>query len=262
MVINNGVKVACSGGQPAPICTGKTDGEMVATQTPTSDKRLRQAVAASIDLDALNQRLYQGKDELYDSALINPQSRWYDGIAGPKYDVDLAKQLVAQVKASGWDGTIRLQCNTSQKNWGIAVKTMLEVAGFTVDLTDNQDVQTNTSNVIVKKDFDLACFGTGIADEEPFFALNRDLNSALAGNAGNWVGYSNPAVDAALAAGRAASTDDAKRQALDTIAKAYTEDVPFLVLGGVAEYVAWGKQVHGVVPTAGTNVYFDKAFLG
>ena len=262
MVINNGVKVACKGGQPAPICTGQADGAMVATITPTSDKRVRQAVAASIDLDALNQRVYQGKSKLFNTALIHPNSRWYDGIAGPKYDLALAKQLVTQVKSEGkWDGSIRLSCSSNSPNWGIAVKTMLETAGFKVTLTDNQDVQANTSLVIVKKDYDLACFGTGIADEEPLFAMNRDLNSAFSGNAGNWVGYANPAVDAALAQARAAKTDADKKAAIDIIVKAYTADIPFLTLGGVSEYIAWAKQVHGVVPTLGTNVYFDKAFL-
>ena len=262
MVINNGVKVACKGGQPAPICVGQADGAMVATITPTSDKRVRQAVAAAIDLDTLNQRVYQGKSKLFSTALINPKSRWYNGIEGPKYDLAQAKQLVTQVKAEGkWDGSIRLSCSSNNPNWGIAVKTMLETAGFKVTLTDNQDVQANTSLVIVKKDYDLACFGTGIADEEPLFALNRDLNSSFTGNAGNWVGYSNPAVDAALAQGKTAKTDAEKKAAIDTIVKAYSADVPFLTLGGVSEYVAWAKQVHGVVPTLGTNVYFDKAFV-
>jgi peptide/nickel transport system substrate-binding protein len=262
MVINNGVKIACKGGQPAPICTGLADGAMAATITPTSDKRLRQAVAASIDLDALNQRVYQGKSKLYNTALIHPNSRWYSGVEGPKYDLAAAKQLVTQVKAEGkWDGSIRLSCSNSSPNWGIAVKTMLEAAGFKVTLTDGQDVQANTSTVIVKKDYDLACFGTGIADEEPLFALNRDLNSAFGGNAGNWVGYSNPAVDTALAQARAAKTDADKKAAIDIIAKAYTADIPFLTLGAVSEFIAWGKQVHGVVPTLGTNVNFDKAFL-
>jgi peptide/nickel transport system substrate-binding protein len=262
MVINNGVRVACSGGQPAPICTGQADGALVPTVTPTSDKRLRQAVAAAIDLDTLNQRLYQGKSKYFNTAIINPASRWYSGVAGPKYDQNLAKQLVSQVKAEGkWDGSIRIECSTANPNWGIAVKTMLETVGFKVSLKDNVDVQTNTSDVIIKKDFDLACFGTGIADEEPLFALNRDLNSAFTGNAGNWVGYSNPAVDAALAQGRAAKTDAEKKAAIETIAKAYAADIPFLTIGGVAEYVAWTKQVNGVVPTLGTNVYFDKAFL-
>jgi peptide/nickel transport system substrate-binding protein len=262
MVINNGVKVACKGGQPAPICTGQPDNAMVATITPTSDKRVRQAVASAIDLNTLNQRVYQGKSQLFSSALINPKSRWYNGIEGPKFDLAQARQLVTQVKAEGkWDGSIRLSCSSNNPNWGIAVKTMLETAGFKVALTDNQDVQANTSLVIVKKDYDLACFGTGIADEEPLFALNRDLNSTFTGNAGNWVGYVNPAVDAALAQGRTAKTEAEKKAALDIIVKAYTADVPFLTLGGVSEYVAWAKQVHGVVPTLGTNVYFDKAFL-
>jgi peptide/nickel transport system substrate-binding protein len=262
MVMNNGVKVACKGGQPAPICTGQADGAMVPTVSPTSDKRLRQAVAAAIDLNVLNDRLYQGKSQLYDSALLNPKSRWYSGIQGPKFDLSRAKQLVNEVKAEGkWDGSIRVSCHSGTPNWGIAVKTMLENAGFRVALKDNQDVQANTAAVIVQKDYDLACFGTGIADEEPLFALNRDLNSAFTGNAGNWVGYSNPAVDAALAAGRSAKTEADKKAAIDTIAKAYTADVPFLVLGGVSETIATAKNVKGPVMTSGTNVYFDKAWI-
>jgi peptide/nickel transport system substrate-binding protein len=262
MVINNGVKVACKGGQPAPICTGQADGFMAATITPTSDKRVRQAVAAAIDLTTLNQRLYDGKSKLYNSALVHPNSRWYSGVEGPKFDLATAKQLVTQVKAEGkWDGSIRVSCHSGSPNWGIAVKTMLEAAGFKVALTDSQDVQANTAAVIVKKDYDLACFGTGIADEEPLFAINRDLNSSFTGNAGNWVGYVNPAVDAALAQARAAKTDADKKAALTIIEKAYTADVPFLTLGAVSEFIAWGKQVHGVTATLGTNVYFDKAFL-
>ncbi len=34
MVMNNGVKVACAGGQPAPICAGKSDGERPPPRAP------------------------------------------------------------------------------------------------------------------------------------------------------------------------------------------------------------------------------------
>ena len=64
-----------------------------------------------------------------------------------------------------------------------------------------------------------------------------------------------------MAQARAAKTDADKKAAIDIIAKAYTADIPFLTLGAVSEFIAWGKQVHGVVPTLGTNVNFDKAFL-
>ena len=53
--------------------------------------RLRQAAAAAIDLNQLDERLNQGKAN-YDSALLSPNSRWYSGTAGPKYDLETAER--------------------------------------------------------------------------------------------------------------------------------------------------------------------------
>jgi peptide/nickel transport system substrate-binding protein len=262
MLMNNGVKVACKGGQPAPICTGQADGAMVPTLSPTTDKRVRQAVAAAINADNINQRLYDGKAK-YDSGLIWKTSRWYDNIAGPKYDLEQAKKLVAEVKAEGkWDGSIRVMCHNGSPQWGTAVATLLQAAGFNPTVIDQRDVQQNIADVIVKRDYDLACFGTTISDEEPFFALNRDLNSQFNGTgAGNFVGYVNPTVDQALAQGRAAKSDAEAKAAIDTIAKAYTADIPFLTMGASTEYVATQKNLQGITPSVSTLVFFDKAFL-
>ena len=62
--MNNGVKVACKGGQPANVCAGQPDGTMVATKAATTDKRIRQAVAAAVNLDTLNQRVFDGKAQI------------------------------------------------------------------------------------------------------------------------------------------------------------------------------------------------------
>ena len=117
-------------------------------------------------------------------------------------------------------------------------------------------------NVIVNKDFDLACFGTTIEEQNPYSALNRDLNSALSGFAGNWVGYSNPTVDAALADLAAASSDEEARAAITTIATAFTADVPWLTVGPSTEIDAWADDVHGVETTRSSMVYFDKVWIG
>ena len=228
---------------------------------PTADPRIRQAVAASIDLKTLNDRVYQGNGEMT-TALIAPQSRWYDGVAGPSYDIGKAKQLVSEVKTTGWNGHIRVSCHTGLPTWGTAVKGMLEAAGFTVDLTDQQEIAANTSAVIVKKDFDLACFGSSISDAEPFFAINRDFNSVFAGQGGgNYSGYKNPDVDKAIAAGRAAKNEGDVKAAISTIAKAYTRDVPFLALTAQPEEVLIAKNVKGVVLNASSVVSFAKASL-
>jgi peptide/nickel transport system substrate-binding protein len=261
MLMNNGVKVTCQGGQPASVCSGQADGALVATKAPTSDVRVRRAIAAAINPDTLNQRLYNGTAK-YDSGLMWRDSIWYSGIEGPKYDLDEAKRLVSEVKSEGqWDGKIRVSCHNGLPQWGLAVSTMLQLAGFQTEVIDQRDVQQNISDVIVKKDYDVACWGTTISDEEPFFAINRDFNSALAGNAGNFEGYANPAVDKAIADGRAASTREGKQAAIDTIANAHANDVPFLTLGASTEQVAYGDNVHGVQPTVSTLVLFDKAWL-
>jgi peptide/nickel transport system substrate-binding protein len=261
LLMNNGVKVPCASGQPAPACAGQPDGTLVATVSPTSDKRVRQAVAASIDLNTLNQRVFQGKAEV-GSELIAKGSKWYDGVTGPAYDPALAKKLVADVKAEGkWDGSIRLGCHNAMPDFGIAVKTMLEVNGFKVTVKDQQNIQAMIADVIVKKDYDLSCFGTTIQDEYPYSAINRDFNSGLGGSAGNWVGYANPTVDAALKSLASARDDAVAKAAITTVAKAYTADIPFLSIGPSVEEVALGKNVQGIVPTMSTMVYFDKAWL-
>ena len=251
MTMNNGVKVTCNGGQPAPVCTGQANGASVATKTATSDKRVRQAVAAAISLETLNTRVYQGKAQL-DTALFAKTSRWNSNIAGPKYDLELAKRLVTEAKAAGFDGNIRLSCHNGLPEWGIAVQTMLELAGFKVTRDDNKPVADNTAAVVTKKDFDLACFGVSILDEEPFSAIAREYS---------FTGYSNPAVDAALKAGPLATNDADKKKALDTIATNYTADVPFLSLAPAIQLIALAKNVRGATQSVNSIVFFDKAWL-
>jgi peptide/nickel transport system substrate-binding protein len=251
ITMNNGVKVTCNGGQPAPACTGQADGASVATKTATSDKRVRQAVAAAINLETLNTRVYQGKAQL-DTAMFAKTSRWNSNIAGPKFDLELAKRLVNEAKAAGWDGNIRLSCHNGLPDWGIAVQTMLEVAGFKVSRDDNKPVAENTAAVVTKKDFDLACFGVSILDEEPFSAIAREYS---------FTGYSNAAVDAALKAGPLATTDADKKRALDTIATNYTADVPFLSISPAIQLIALAKNVRGATQSVNSIVFFDKAWL-
>ncbi|HRE02726.1 MAG TPA: ABC transporter substrate-binding protein, partial [Ilumatobacteraceae bacterium] len=103
---------------------------------PTSDVRIRRAVAAAIDVDIINDRAEDGKGKPTTLA-IAPGSILYQDLPGPKYDLDLAKQLVEEVKAEGWDGSIRFQCSPDplQNEQALTAAAMLTAAGFTVDMT-------------------------------------------------------------------------------------------------------------------------------
>lgn len=263
LIMNNGLTVVCQDGEPAPRCADQEDGTELPPTTPTADPRVRQAVAAAIDLDTLNARVWDGNGEM-SSALIAPQSRWYADVNGPQYDVARAQALVDEVKAEGeWDGTVRVSCHTGLPTWGTAVQGMLEAAGFQVELTDQQEIAANTSAVIIRRDFDIACFGASISDAEPLFALNRDFNSSFVGaGGGNYAGYENPAVDEAIAAGRGADNEADIQAAVTTIAQAYAQDVPFLALTAQPEMVLLTDDLQGTVLGANTVVMFHQASRG
>ena len=262
LIMNNGFPITCQEGEPAPRCEGQPDGTELESTAPTADKRVRQAVAAAIDLETLKQRVYGGAGFM-SSALISEDSRWYDGVEGPAYDIERARDLVEQAKADGWDGRIRVSCHTGLPTWGTAVQGMLEAAGMQVDLTDQQEIAANTSAVIVRKDFDLACFGSSISDAEPFFALNRDFNSTyVTTGGGNFSGYVNPSVDEAIAAGRAAGSEAEVKAAISTIARAYAEDVPFLALTAQPEVVLISDEVGDVLQSVNTVVLLGRATRG
>src|SRR5262249_19055585 len=93
LLINQGVSVTCAGGKPEPTCVGKPDGS-VATNPPTKDSKIRQAIAAAVDPNVINQRGYAGKG-LVSNQLFQSDFRWYANVPGPKYDPEAAKKLVA-----------------------------------------------------------------------------------------------------------------------------------------------------------------------
>jgi peptide/nickel transport system substrate-binding protein len=251
--INNGVKVSCKGGEPASVCAGQPDGASVPTKPVTTDKRIRQAVAAAINVDTLNTRVWSGKAEA-STDMLSKDSKWYSNVSGPKFDLEKAKKLVSEVKAEGkWDGTIRVDCHNGLPDWGIAVQTMLEAAGFKVNLSATKDVAANIALVQTRKEFDLACWGVSIYDEEPFAAVSREMGST---------GWTNATVTTAIASGQKAKDDAGKKAALETIAKAYTDEVPFLGVTHVIQSNSFVNSVHGVSQTVGSSALFDKAWIG
>jgi peptide/nickel transport system substrate-binding protein len=260
LLLNNGVKVKCSGGKPEPICAGRADGTEVATTPITADKRIRQAVAAAIDPKVVDDRANAGAG-LPGQELFQKGSSWSVGTPGPKYDPARAKALVEEVKAEGkWDGTIRFTCNNAPNRvaTALAVQTMLQAVGFKVQLKNDIDLLATIGEVLTKKDFEIACWGFSIYEDEPFINLESNLSSA---SSGNWIGYSNPDLDAALKRSLAAKTTDEKKKAFDDIAKLWTEDVPSVGLAATAEYIAWRSEVKGIRMTSTTSVLFENAWI-
>jgi peptide/nickel transport system substrate-binding protein len=260
LLLNTGATVTCAGGKPAPTCTGKPDGPTKTTPV-TSDVRIRQAVGAAIDPTVLDQRGNSGKG-IPTSDLMPPSFKWYPGVSGPKYDPAAAEKLVAEAKASGWDGKINLTFNSSpvQQQVGLAVQAELQAVGMNPQLNTSLDTTSQVVAIATQKNFDVSTWGIALSNDDGAVpALAQNLSST---STSNRVGFSDPTVDAAIKDLFAATTDAQKKADYKTVAEAVYTQVPLLVWSTVEEFTAWLPNVHGITPTDRSAVFFDKAWIG
>ncbi|MGI6873425.1 ABC transporter substrate-binding protein [Amycolatopsis sp. 3B14] len=226
----------------------------------TANLTVRRAVVAAVDPQGVNQRVFNGTAPAT-SALVHPDTPGlYGGEQGPAHDPALARQLVAQGRAAGWDGTIGLVADNTptRVNEAIAVKAQLESVGFTVRMDTSQPLQDVIKRVTVDRDYELALWGPQFFAEGTWASINRQLNSA---SPANYYSYRNPDIDHELGELRAAASTDEKKAVLGRMQLAFNAD-PFAAnLAAVEESVVHRDRVGGLQLSRGSIVRFDKAFV-
>ncbi|AWH92841.1 ABC transporter substrate-binding protein [Dietzia lutea] len=224
-----------------------------------TDERARQAVAAAIDRDLWNQRLYDGEGQPT-SALVADSSRLYDGQEGPAYDVEKAKSLVAELKADrpDWNGELRMLISDGPENVeaGVIAKAMLDAAGFNV-VIDNAPVSQVTARQFTG-DYEIVIGGLATTDADPAAAFASGM---LPGGATNLSGIDDPELTAAVTELKAAGDLDAQKAALTRLQEVFNEVQPFTVIANAEQYVAVADTVGGVTPTLSSTVLYDGAFV-
>jgi peptide/nickel transport system substrate-binding protein len=259
LLFNVGLSVTCKSGAPAPLCTGKPDG-VVETNPVTKSLKVRQAVAAAIDPQVINTRAFEGKGKP-GSELFQKDYIWYPGVAGPKYDPEAAKKLVAEAKAEGWNGTIRLLYNNTPSGMatGQAVDTMLKAVGINSVLDTTKDTAGQIGQYSVNKDFDAAGIGIAVAgDDGAMPALGQNFKST---SASNRAGLKSVPMDAAIKEWTAAKTDAEKKSAAKKVQEVLNAEIPYLPYSAQEERVVWEPKVQGLSFNHSTVVFFDKAWI-
>ena len=229
------------------------------TSAATANPMVRQAVAAAIDPNVVNDRAYAGKATAT-SALVTKGFPWDPGVPGPTYNPVEAKRLLGEAKAAGYDGKIRLLGDNvpADVNWALAVEAMLKAVGFDVSTNTGVDVNGKVTALVVKHDFDLvAVWGWNITpDDGAAVALETSLGS------NNRYGYKSAEMDGYIKTYKAAVDDAARTAAMKNIATLYAKDLPGLSVTTIPEATAWAKNVHGITPTASSIVLLDKTSIG
>jgi peptide/nickel transport system substrate-binding protein len=259
LLVNNGLAVSCSGGQPSPACDGKADGTSVSVETPGKDPKIREAIQLAVDPAVVNERANDGEAIM---AMFDPSFPWDPGVDLPEPNADRARMLVQEAKAAGWDGKIRLTCATdsSARDVGLAVETMLRAVGFDVQPKANLDTRAVVSDVIIKRDYDIACWGLTVSPDD---GAQAQLDSLLRSTSpSNRTGFKDPEMDAVLDDLKVATTDDERTDAYRQIAELWIEGVPAVNLGALPERIAWNDNVHGLRSISSGAVVFDEAWIG
>lgn len=261
MDINAGVVVVCQGGAPAG-CEDVADGESVRTSPPGADLRVRQAIAAAIDADQVNQRAYDGLAAA-GTALFQPGFPLSPGVPGPEYDPELAASLVEEAKADGWDGSIRVYSVNDGigEALGLTVGAMLTAVGMDVEVDASFTPPTLVEEVVIKRDYDLVIWGAPLGQNpDGNFVGLESAYSAVAAETG-FRGFSSDAMDAGIEALRLAATDEEITEAYRLVAEAWNAGVPAVALNELQNALITRSDLMGVELTSNQAMLYDQAWL-
>ena len=255
--MNAGPEITCAANSTVPACAGQAAGAKVRVKTPTSDLNVRKAVQAAIDPKVVNERAYSGLAKA-DSAPYANLPLFDPKVPGPAYDVAAAKNYLAAAKATGFDGKIRLMAANDPiaQRWVQAVKALLELAGFTVDLKNDLDTAGLVNKVIGEADYDLTSWAYGQTD---------DTDGNYIGLVGTFTarryGYGNADMDAAVDLLRLADTDQKRIDAYKKISEIFIRDAPAAVIATVDGGFVGTPKLSGVYRNGYQIVMYDKAGL-
>lgn len=195
-----------------------------------SDVRARQAVQLAIDPTEMVQTLTQDPSAEGTTSLFPDDSPYATDTALPEQNIDEAQSLVDELQGEGTDMTIDLLVAAVPelvRAGELLQLTLQELEGVTVNLTQ-VPIQEWRGQAFDQDAFDIT-FYPGVFDlNSPQVGM-----SALFGPGGldNFANFDSPAMNEALEAAQAATTDEARQEALAEVQEIYAAEVPIVVFG-------------------------------
>jgi peptide/nickel transport system substrate-binding protein len=226
---------------------------------PLTDPRVRQALAYSIDTEAVVDRAFAG-GAVAQTGLISSEAERLEPTEGLEYDPDRARDLLDEVKEeTGWDGSFTALCGeTPQANLEscLTIQGMHEAVGFEVEL-ETVTVTEIIQRVYQERNFELVHFGV----INPELMLWSSYRQFYSDNPLNAIGYANPAADAALDDLREAEAPDDMSAAFADLQEVWNEDVPAIPVFATRDGVAYRDGINGIEWHNTYTPVFDHAWL-
>jgi len=195
-----------------------------------TDKRVRQAVALSLDRDAMVQQLFQGRGEVANDHVIFSLYPYFDpAVPQRTRDVEKAKQLLTEANATGLTATLHVAELQEIPDLAVLIQSQAAEAGITLTPAVESLDTFYGAQWCPAEPADPPCSGAaelGIVDYGHRSTPDVFLNSALrTGGVWNSSQYSSQAFDDAFAEFQAAVGVDAQRTASGKIETILNDDV-------------------------------------
>ncbi len=237
------------------IIEGTTNGEVLLSmnnsRAPFNNLKARQAVRTAIDHKALMDTCWAGKGALIGS-MVPPTDPWYEDRTGDyPFDLAKAKSLLQESGMAGTPIQMKLPANLPYATaCGQVVKSMLEEAGFTVNLSQLEFPAAWLQTVFKDADYDMSM----VAHVEP-----RDL-PAVFGNPKYYPRYDNAKVQELIAAADSGTAEEEVTK-MKEAAKIISEDAAGDFLFVLPNLMVADTDITGL-PKNAIGESFDLSQLG
>ncbi len=214
-----------------------------AADTPFGhDVRIREAFAAAIDRDGINQAVFDGRF-VPNNQTEAPGSRYWDkAFPTPKRDLAGAKALLAQAGVPHPKVTLSVTNDPINVQVGEVIQSMANEAGFDVTLNKGEAVSQTQAATSGNYQANMSIW-SGRPDPDGNISFWMRCGGSL-----NWTGYCNKDLDDALI--RAATETDPAQRALayHKANSIWMRDLPYMVLYHFTWFWGLSDKVEGFSP--------------
>ncbi|MGC7101497.1 ABC transporter substrate-binding protein [Amycolatopsis lurida] len=220
-------------------------GQYLAANTrraPFNDVRARKAVAAALDLDAMDQTTYNGKGEI-PHTLFQDSSPFYADTALQKPDRAAAQRLFDELAAEGKPVSFTFTSYPSPESKAISESVQAQLSTFgNVAVSVRTVDHTEVASLQASKDFELIITSALFIDPEP-----RLWSVFHSSSRANMSGINDPGLDASLDAGRKATSQQERKAAYDDVQRRLADLAPGIFYTRGSPAAVFSKDVYGVV---------------
>lgn len=211
-------------------------------RAPFDDVRARKAVAAALDLDAIDSTVYAGKGEPV-RTLFTESSPLYSDRELRRTDRATAQRLFDELAAEGKPVRFTFTSSAASEIRSIAESVQAQLSTF-----EHVDVQITVLDfaafpeLATTRDFDMLTWSAHFGDPDPrlWSGFHSDARS-------NYSGVQDAELDAALQAGRTATTTEERRAAYAVVQERLIELTPVVFVTRAAPAAVAAQNVGGLV---------------